>query len=101
MLRKKKNEKWPFFGLINGLTPLEKYQFFDFLIFWFLEARKAFFRSRIWSRRFSVLEYRKKYFPGLFCRKKQKFQKKDIFVQKPWINPFRIMAIFRVFELLF
>ena len=24
-----------------------------------------------------------------------------IFVQKPWVNSFRIMAIFRVFELLF
>ena len=91
----------PFLNKNLGLTPLEKCQFFDFLIFWFLEARKAFLRSRIWSRRFSVLEYRKRYFPGLFCRKKQKFQKKDIFVQKPWINPFRIMQFFDFLNFLF
>ena len=44
---KKKLEKWPFLDQDHGLTPLGKCQFFDFLIFLFLEPRKAFFRSRI------------------------------------------------------
>ena len=39
-------EKWPFFDENYGLTPLEKSQFFDFLNFLFLWARKAFFCSR-------------------------------------------------------
>ena len=41
---------------------MENCQFFDFLIFWFLEARKAFFRSRIWSKTFSwpILSEKKK-----------------------------------------
>ena len=33
---KKKLEKWPFFDQNRGLTPLEKFQLFDFLDFWFL-----------------------------------------------------------------
>ena len=44
---KKKLEKWPFLDQNNGLTPLEKCQFFDFLNLLFLKPRKAFFRSRI------------------------------------------------------
>ena len=36
ILPKKKMEKWPFFNLNRGLTPLEKCQFFDFFNFWFL-----------------------------------------------------------------
>ena len=40
---KKKVEKWPFLDQNNGLTPLEKCQFFDFLNFLFLLPRKAFF----------------------------------------------------------
>ena len=44
---KKKLEKWPFLDQNNGLTPLEKCQFFDFLNFLFLQPRKAFFRFRI------------------------------------------------------
>ena len=45
--KKKHMEKWPFFGQNHGLTPLEKSQFFDFLNFFFLWARKTFFCSRI------------------------------------------------------
>ena len=44
---KKKLEKWPFLHQNHGLTPLEKCQFFDLLNFLFLQARKAFFRSRV------------------------------------------------------
>ena len=39
---KKKLEKWTFLDQNFGLTPLEKCQFFDFLNFLFLQARKAF-----------------------------------------------------------
>ena len=61
-LKKKKLKNCPFLNQNQGLTPLEKCQFFDFLIFWFLEARKAFFRSRIWSKTFSwpILSKKKK-----------------------------------------
>ena len=37
----------------NGLTPLKKSQFFDFLKFLFLESWKAFSRSRISEKTFS------------------------------------------------
>ena len=44
---KKKLEKWPFLDQNYRLTPLEKFQFFDFLNFLFLQPRKALFRFRI------------------------------------------------------
>ena len=40
-------EKWPILDQKDGLTPLQKSQFFDFFNFVFLQPRKAFFRSRI------------------------------------------------------
>ena len=42
---KKKIEKWPFFDQNHGLTPLEKFQFLDFLNYLFLQPTKSFFRS--------------------------------------------------------
>ena len=42
-LRKKKFEKWPFLDQNHALTPLEQCQVFDFLNFFFLQPRKAFF----------------------------------------------------------
>ena len=45
--KKKKLEKWPFLDQNHGLTPLEKCQLLHFLNFLFLQARKAFLRSRI------------------------------------------------------
>ena len=44
---KKKLKKWLFLDQNHGLNPWEKSQFFDFLNFLFLQARKAFFCSRI------------------------------------------------------
>ena len=43
----KKLEKWPFLDQNHGLNPLEKFQFFDFLNFLFLQPRKALFRFTI------------------------------------------------------
>ena len=40
-----------------------------------------------------VLEYHKRHFPDLYCRKK-KVGKMVIFGPKPWVNPFGKMAIF-------
>ena len=51
------------------------------------------------ERRFNVLEYHKRHFPGLYCLKK-KVGKMAIFGPKPWVNPFGKMSIFRLFELL-
>ena len=68
---------------------LEKWPFFYFLNFFFYSL----------ERRFFVLEYHKRYFPGLYCRKK-KVGKMAIFGPKQWVNPFGKMSIFRLFELL-
>ena len=40
-------EKWPILDQNHGLTPLEKCQYFDFLNFFFLLARKEFFFQNI------------------------------------------------------
>ena len=87
--QKKRFEKWPFWDQNHGLTPLEKCQFFDVLTSCF----------HILERPLFVLEYRKRHFPGLFCLKK-KVRKMAIFIPKPWVNPFRKMSIFPLFQLL-
>ena len=51
----------------------------------------------ILERRFIVLEYHKRHFPGLYCLKK-KVGKMVIFGPKPWVNPFGKMSIFPLFE---
>ena len=75
-LKKKSFKKYSCLDPNHGLTPLEKCQFFDFLNFFFLQPRKAFFG----------LEYRKRHFPGIYCQKK-KVEKLAIFGPKPWVNP--------------
>ena len=52
-------EKWPCLDQNRGLTPLEKCQFFEFLNFFFYSL----------ERRFFVLEYLKRHFPGLYFLK--------------------------------
>ena len=61
---KKKLEKWPFLDQNHGLTPLEKCQFFDFWTSCFYSL----------ERRFLVLEYHKRHFPGLYCLKKKSWK---------------------------
>ena len=51
------------------------------------------------ERRFFLLEYCKRYLPGPYCVKK-KVGKMAIFGQKPWVNPFGKISIFRLFQLL-
>ena len=48
------------------------------------------------QRRFFVLEYRKRHFPGLYCLK-NKVRKMAIFGPKPLVNPFGKMSIFRLY----
>ena len=86
---KKHLEKWPFLDQNHRLSPFEKCQFFDFKTSCFFSLEGRFF----------VLEYRKRYFPCLYCLKK-KVGKMAIFGPKPWVNPFGKMSIFRLFELL-
>ena len=72
ILPKRKMEKWPIFDQNHGLTPSEKSQFFDFLIFLFLKPilpKKKWITVNFWP--------------------------------KPWFNPFGKTSIFRLFELLF
>ena len=79
-------ENWPFFDQNNGLTPLEKCQFFGFLDFLCYSV----------ERRFFVLEYRKRHFPALNSLKR-KVAKMAIYGPKPRINPFPKMSIFLTF----
>ena len=62
--QKKSLKKWPFLDQNQRLTPLEKCQFFDFLNISFFSL----------NRRFFVLEYRKAYFPSLYCLKKESWK---------------------------
>ena len=87
--KKKKFEKWPFLDQNNGLTPLKKCQFFDFLNSLFFTLKRPFF----------VLEYREEYFPCLYCLTK-KVGKMAILGPKPWVNPFGKMSISRLFKIL-
>ena len=83
-------EKWPFLDQNQGFNPFKKmsiFRFFERLVFYSLE------------RRFFVVEYRKRHFPGLYCLKKN-VEKMTIFGPKPWVNPFGKMIIFRFFKLL-
>ena len=59
----------------------------------------TFLTSSFYSleRRFFVLEYHKRYFSCLYCLKK-KVKKRAIFGQKPWVNPFGKISIFRLFQ---
>ena len=50
--------------------------------------------------RLFVLEYCERHFPCLYCLKKQ-VGRMVIFGQKPSVNPFEKMSIFRLFELVF
>ena len=68
----KKMEKWPIFDQNHGLTSFEKWQFFHFSNFLFLQPEKGFF---------FVLEYRKTHFPGLYYLKKKNMEKWPIFDQ--------------------
>ena len=90
MSKKRKFEKWPFFGQNHGLTPLEKCQFFVFLNFLFLSPRKAFF----------VLEYHKRHFFGLYCLKKRKLEKWLFLVQNRGLTPLEKCQLFEFLNFL-
>ena len=64
----------------------------------FLTFSTSYFYSL--DRRFFVLEYRRRHFPGLYCPTQRKVGKMAIFGSKPWVNPFGKMPIFGLFELL-
>ena len=70
-----------------GVIPFGKK--FNFSTFW----TSGFYSL---ERRFFVLEYRKRHFPGLYCLKK-KVEKMAIFGPKPWVNPFGKMSVFSTF----
>ena len=71
---------------LNPLLKMSIIRLFKLLVYYSLE------------RRFFVLEYHERDFPGLYCLKK-KFGKMAIFGPKQWVNPFAKMSIFRLFEL--
>ena len=81
---KKKLEKWPFLDQNNGLTPLEKCYFFDFLNFLF---NVEFIVHRI-------------HFPSLYCVKKKKLEKWPFVDQNHGLTPCGKMSIFGLYQLL-
>ena len=85
--QKKKLEQWPILDKNHGVTPLEKFEFFDFLNSCFYSLEKRFLLQNIAKDIFLA-----------YIRKK--VGKIAIFGQKPWVNPFGNMSIFRLFELL-
>ena len=87
--QKKKLEKWPFLDQSQGLTPLEKCQFFDFMKLLFFRLKRCGFAQ----------EYRKRHFRGLYFQNKT-VGKMAIFGRKPWINPLGKRSNFRLFKLL-
>ena len=73
---------------VNPFGKMLIFRLFQLLVF---TAEKSFF---------FVLEYRKRHFFCPSLPKKKKVRKMAIFGQKPWVNPFGKMSIFRLFELL-
>ena len=78
------------FGPKPWVNPLGKMSIFR--LFW----TSCFYSL---ERRFFVLEYHKRHFPGVYCLKK-KVGKMAILDQNLGLNPFGKMSIFCVFELL-
>ena len=82
---KKNLENWPILEQNHELTPLEKFQFFGFFFLVFI-GKKVFY---------SVLEYHKTHFHGLYCLEK-KVGKMASFRPKPRTNHVGKMSIFRL-----
>ena len=75
------------FGQKPWVNPFAKCQFFDFFKLVVFIGYKVFFLS---------LEYHKRQFPSLYCRKK-KVEKMANFGPKPSVNGFGKMSFFRLF----
>ena len=90
--QKKKFKKWPFLYQNHRLTPLKKCQFFHFLNF-------NFFFSL--ERRFIVLEYHKRHFPGLNCLKKKKLKKWPFLYQNHGLTPYEKCQFFHFLNFMF
>ena len=96
-LKKKLGER-SFLYQNRGLTPLKNVNFLTFLSYCFYSL----------ERRFIVLKYRKRHFPGLYSPPPKKayfpYKKKSgkitNFWPKPWTSPFEEIPIFGLFELL-
>ena len=81
---KKKVGKMAIFGPKPWVNPFRKMS-----VFW----TSCFYSP---ERRFFVLAYRKRHFPGLYCLRR-KVEKMVIFGSIPWVNPFGKTWIFQLF----
>ena len=91
ILPKKKVGKMAIFGPKQWVNPFEKmsiFPVFELLYFYSLE------------RRFFVLEYRKRHFPGLYCLKK-KLEKWQFLDQNHGLTPFEKCQFFDILNFLF
>ena len=85
-LKKKFKKNGNFWTITMGQPPLKN---INFSTFW----TSCFYSV---ERRFFVLEYPERHFPCLCCLKRR-VGIMVIFGQKPWVNPFVKMSIFRLF----
>ena len=85
----KKMEIWPFLDQNHGLTLWKNV---NFSIFWT-------FRFYSLERRFLVLKYHKRHFPGLYCVKKKRW-KVAIFAQSHGLTPLEKCPFFDFLKLL-
>ena len=87
---KKNLEKLPFLNNNHEFTPLENVNFSTFKSFCFYKL----------ERRFFLLEYRKRHFPGLYCLKK-KVGKWPFLHQNHGLNPLQKCQFFDFLNFLF
>ena len=88
---KKKVGKMAIFGQkpwINPFGKMSSFRLFKLRVFFGLE------------KRFFVLEYSKRHFPGVYCLKKKSWKMAN-FKPKPWVNPFGKCQFFDFLKLLF
>ena len=88
---KKKLEKWPFLDQSDGLTRLEKCQFFDCLSVLFFLPRNAFF----------CLECHERGFPGLYCLKKKSWINGHFWTKNHGLSPLEKCQFFDCLNFLF
>ena len=84
-------EKWPFFDQNHGLTPLEKFQFFDFWnFFFFIDQKGAFLLQKIIKHIFLA-----------YIALKKNLEKWSFLNQNHGITPLKTCQLFYFLKLFF
>ena len=89
--KKKKLEKWSFLYQNHGLTLLKNVNFSTVWISCFCSVEKRFF----------VLEYSKRHFPGFYCLKQKSWKNGHFIDQKLGLTPLEKCQFFELLNCLF